>query len=46
MFGSATHRCMLDSRSLDFAKQTALIISNEEMNYIMKIVKEQSGSES
>ena len=46
MFGSATRRCMLASRSLDFAKQTALIISNEEMNDIMKIVKEQSESES
>ena len=45
MFASATRRCMLASRSLDFAKQTALI-SNEEMNDIMKIVKEQSESES
>ena len=38
MFGSGT-------RPSDLAKQTALIILNKEMNYIMKIVKplEESG---
>ena len=38
MFGSGT-------RPSDLAKQTTLIILNEEMNYIMRIVKplEESG---
>ena len=37
MFGSVTH-------TLDLAKQTILIISNEEMNEVMKIVKSLEGS--
>ena len=37
MFGSVRH-------TLDLAKQTILIISNEEMNDVMKIVKSLEGS--
>ena len=45
MFGSGAHLRMLDPHSLDLGKQTTLIISNEEMNNIMKIIKslEESG---
>ena len=44
-FGSGMRPRMLASRPLDLAKQTTLIISNEQMNNIMKIVKslEESG---
>ena len=38
MFGSGTRPRVLASRPSDLAKQTTLIVSNEEINDIMKIV--------